>query len=474
MKPELVLCAATAVLLARPIQASPPELKPEDLPRVPPVETSNVFKTFQIKPGFRLELAAAEPLAVDPVEIAFDEDGRMFAVEMRDYSEMRDAQPHLGRIRLLTDADADGVYDAATVFAGDLPWPTGVLCYDGGVFVAASPDILYFKDTDGDGKADMRKVVFTGFGAGKGDKLNVQALVNGLRWGLDNRIHGQTAGNGGALKRPDAPDVTALELRGRDFSFDPRRLDLRPEFGGGQYGMSHDDRGRKFVCSNSRHIQTFMHDARYAERNLFHNMPPALVDIPVDGPAAEVFRASPEEAWRVIRTRWRVTGAVEGIIEGGGRASGYFTSATGITIYRGDAFPEEFVGDAFIADVGSNLIHRKKVRQAGLEIIAERPADEQEVEFLTSTDLWFRPVQLANAPDGCLYCCDMYREIIEHPWSIPENMKKLLDLNAGGFTASLPMGSISPNRRDSAAPPRGNWSPRSNPETAGTGTPPRA
>src|SRR6185369_13118661 len=116
---------------------------------------------------------------------------------------------------------------------------------------------------------------------------------------------------------------------------------------------------------------------------------------------------------------------------GGGRASGYFTSATGIQIYRGDAFPEEFVGDAFIADVGSNLIHRKKVRRNGVALVAERPADEQKVEFITSTDLWFRPVQLANAPDGCLYLCDMYREVIEHPWSLPESIKKLIDLNSG-------------------------------------------
>ena len=86
---------------------------------------------------------------------------------------------------------------------------------------------------------------------------------------------------------------------------------------------------------------------------------------------------------------------------------------------------------AFIADVGSNLIHRKKVRRNGVALQAERPADEQKIEFITSTDLWFRPVQMVNAPDGCLYLCDMYREVIEHPWSLPENIKKLLDLNSG-------------------------------------------
>ncbi|MSU60098.1 MAG: c-type cytochrome [Pedosphaera sp.] len=410
--------------------AAPPELTREDLPRVPPVEKTNVFKTFQIKKGFTMQLAAAEPLVLDPIEACFDENGRMFVVEMRDYSELREVTPHLGRIRLVMDTDGDGKFDAATVYADNLPWPTAVLCYDGGIFVAATPDIIFLKDTDGDGKADIRKVVFTGYGAGK-EKLNVQALVNCLRWGLDNHIHGQTAGNGGTVKRPDAPEDAALPLQGRDFNFDPRGFNLRAENGGGQYGMCFDDHGRKFACSNSRHIMTFMYDAKYADRNPFYNLPPALVDIPVDGPAAEVYRTSPEEAWRVTRTKWRVTGVVQGLIEGGGRSSGYFTSATGISIYRGDAWPESFRGDAFVCDVGSNLIHHKKVRPNGVGLIAERAADEQKVEFITSTDLWFRPVELVNAPDGCLYLCDMYREVIEHPWSLPENIKKLIDLNSG-------------------------------------------
>jgi putative membrane-bound dehydrogenase-like protein len=409
--------------------AASPELKPEEMPRVPPVEATNALATFQVKPGFHLELVATEPLVVDPIDICFDENGRM-VVEMRDYSEMRDVTPHLGRVRMLEDTDGNGVFDQATIYADDLPWPTSVFYYDGGIFVIASPDIFYCKDTNGDGQADVRRVVFTGFGAGV-ERINMQALPNCLRWGLDNRIHGQTAGNGGLVTRGDATNSPPLSLRGRDFHFDPRSLNLDAEAGGGQYGMAYDDRGRKFACSNSRHLLAFMYDARYAERNPFYNLPANLVDIPVDGPAAEVFRTSPEEMWRVIRTKWRVAGLATGPIEGGGRASGYFTSATGIQIYRGDAFPEEFVGDAFIADVGSNLIHRKKIRRNGVSLIAERPPDEQKVEFITSTDLWFRPVQLANAPDGCLYLCDMYREVIEHPWSLPETIKKLLDLNSG-------------------------------------------
>jgi len=408
--------------------AAEPEVDPKDLPRIPPVEPDKALATFRIKPGFRLELVAAEPLVVDPIAMAFDENGRLFVVEIRDYPEQRDAK--LGRIRLLEDTDGDGRFDKSTVFADHLPWPTAVICYDGGVFVGATPDILYFKDTDGDGVADERKVVFTGFGQGL-DKLNVQQLLNGFTWGLDNRIHGAAGGNGGAIASPRAPAAKPLELRGRDFSFDPRALDLRAESGGGQYGLSFDNHGRKFVCSNSSHIQTLMYAEGYAARNPFYAMPRPLVEIAVDGPAAEVYRISPDEPWRVIRTKWRVAGQVPGPIEGGGRPSGYFTAATGITIYRGNAWPEDFVGDVFVADCGSNLVHRKKLHPDGPGLKAERPAGEEKVEFLASTDNWFRPVQLANGPDGALYVADMYREVIEHPWSLPESIKKHLDLTSG-------------------------------------------
>src|SRR5216117_180588 len=140
-----------------------------------------------------------------------------------------------------------------------------------------------------------------------------------------------------------------------------------------------------------------MYEDRYAARNPYYVMPPGLVDIPVDGPAAEVYRISPEEPWRVIRTKWRIAGLVPGPIEGGGRSAGYFTGATGITIYTGDAFGAEYVGDAFIGDAGGNLVHHKRIRHAPyrLQPIAERPADEKSIEFCASRDTWFRPVDFA-------------------------------------------------------------------------------
>ena len=399
------------------------------LPRTEPVDATNALATFHIRSGFKLELAASEPLVMDPVAMSFDEDGRLYVIEMRDYSERRHMQ--LGRVRLLEDMDGDGRFEQSSVFAEDLPWPTAVICYEGGVFVGATPDIFFMKDTDGDKKADLRRVVFTGFAEGQ-EKLNVQGLMNSFNWGLDNRIHGATGPNGAKMRCVSSPSSKVLELRGKDFSFDPRNpRDFRAESGGGQHGMSFSDDGRKFVCHNSAHIKLVMYEDRYAGRNAFYAMPAVLLDIPEDGAAAEVYRISPEEPWRVLRTQWRVAGKASGPIEGGGRASGYFTSATGVTIYRGDAFPEEYRGDAFIADVGSNLIHRKKLYAKGVSLVAKRSADEQKSEFLASKDLWFRPVQFANGPDGCLYIADMYREVVEHPWSLPDSIKEQLDLNRG-------------------------------------------
>jgi putative membrane-bound dehydrogenase-like protein len=408
--------------------AAEPSVESKDLPHIPPTEPTRALSTFRVKAGFKMELVAAEPLVVDPIALSFDERGRLFVVEMVDYSERRDE--HLGQIRLLEDTDGDGRLDKATVYAKNLPWPTAVICYDGGVFVGASPDILYLKDTNGDGEADTREVVFTGFAVGV-ERLNVQALLNSFTWGLDNRIHGATSGNGGRVTSTKNPQRTLVELRGRDFSFDPRTLELRAESGGGQHGLSFDDAGRKFVCSNSAHLQMLMYDELDAKANALYTMPSPLVNIAEDGPAAAVYRISPDEPWRVIRTRWRVAGLVPGPIEGGGHPSGYFTAATGVTIYRGNAWPKEFRGNVIVADCGSNLIHRKQLFADGASFVGRRPVDESKTEFIASKDNWFRPVQFANAPDGTLYVADMYREIIEHPWSLPPNIKQHLDLNRG-------------------------------------------
>lgn len=401
-------------------RGDPPDYSAQ-LPRIAPRTPSDSIATMKIAPGYRVELVASEPHVFDPVAIAFDASARLYAVEMCDYSEQE--TEHLGNVRLLEDRDRNGTYETSILFAEKLSWPTAIACYDGGVFVGAAPDIWYLKDTNGDGVSDIREKVFTGFG-----RSNVQGLLNSFCWGIDNRLYGQTSSSGGTITRPDAPETKPLSLSGRDFSFDPRSRDIRSESGGGQHGMSFDDWGNRFSCQNSDHLQLHLYDERYQKSGNLLPLPTIRQSIAVDGPQATVYRRSEVEPWRILRTNLRVTKQVTGLVEGGGRPSGYFTSATGVTIYRGDAMPE-LRGLAFVGDVGSNIVHRKTLKPNGVSMIGERV--DLDSEFIAATDIWFRPVQFSNAPDGSLFLLDLYREVIEHPKSLPDVIKKHLDLTSG-------------------------------------------
>lgn len=439
-------------VMDRVLKHTPDDFEPDfaaELPRIPARSPVEAMASFQVIDGFEIQQTAAEPLLTDPVAMSFDADGRLFVAEMNDYSEQ--ATEHLGRVRMLIDTDGDGRFDESHLFAEGLSWPTAIICASDGIFVAAAPDIFFLKDTDGDMKADVNELVFTGF-----NRSNVQGLINSFHWGPDNRIYGSASTVGGSITSPKYPARAALECRGRDFSFDPKTLEMRAETGGGQHGMCFDDWGHRFVSANSDHAQMIVYRDQYLSRSPLPSAAPARISIAVDGGQAPVFRISPVEPWRIVRTRLRASGLSKGIVEGGGRPAGYFTGATGITIYRGDAWPDDTKGLAIVGDVGSNIIHRKRLTADGVTWTANRMDEGR--ELVASEDIWFRPVQYANAPDGCLQVLDMYREVIEHPASLPPEIKKHLDLTSGRDRGRLYR--IAPT----------NWKPRPVPQLSGATT----
>ena len=392
------------------------------LPRVKPLTPAESLKQFQLKKGFHVELVAAEPLVRDPVAIDFDEHGRMFVCELPEYNgyAIEDFNED-GFIRMLEDKDGDGRFETSTIFADGLDYPTAVACWDGGLFVGAAPDLLYLKDTDGDGRADFRQIIFTGFGKDKAG----EAHLNSFRWGFDNRFHFSTNLSGGDIRAAGDENSKPVSVRNRGFIFDPRDLTaFELTSGGGQHGMSTDNWGRKFVCQNSVPAQMLMYDDRYLARNPHVRAPAAAVSITPQGKFTKLFRITPDEPWRKLRTSLRKTGRFRGSDEGG-KPFGFFTGATGITIYRGDAFPEEFRGNLLVGDVANNLIYRAMLKPNGLGLIAERT--DEDAEFLASKEIWFRPVQMANAPDGSLFVLDIYRELIEGAAFLPPEFLKYLD-----------------------------------------------
>jgi putative membrane-bound dehydrogenase-like protein len=395
-----------------------------ELPRIKPLEPAAALGSFQVHKGFHLKPVAVEPLVTDPVSACYDAEGRLYVVEMRGYPYPEKVPT--GNVVRLQDTDGDGRFDARTVFVDGLSWPTGIVPYDDGVFIAVAPDILYAKDTTGDGVADLKTVMFTGFGV-----ENVQGLLNGFLWGPDGWIYGVASSNGGEIRNLTRPGATPVSVRGRDFRFKPDGSAFEAISGGGQFGHSFDDWGHRFTCNNSNHIRQIVLPAHDLERNAALVVPSVVLDIAAEGPAAPVFRISPAEPWRVVRTRQRAADPAmrKRLPPTELFATGFFTSATGITIYRGAEYPEEYRGNAFVGDVGGNLVHRKRLSVHGATYRATRA--DQGVEFLASSDNWFRPVNFLNTPDGTLLILDMYRETIEHPLSIPEPIKRHLDLTSG-------------------------------------------
>jgi putative membrane-bound dehydrogenase-like protein len=387
-------------------------------------------KSFQfVDPNLEIELVAAEPEIVSPVAMAWDADGHLYVAEMGGYP----VTERKGRIRRLEDKDGDGKYEKSTIFADGLDFPATVMPYRDGILTIDAPDLLFLRDTNGDGKADERRVEWTGFNAG-----SQQLRANALHWGLDNWIYGANGRCDGEIRRGGAVTGPTISIRGHDFRF---RLpmngigqagEFEPIAGQSQFGQCQDDWGHRFLSWNVIPVrQAIVPEPDASRRPLFQTR--GVVDIAAGDDSGRVFPISPPPR------------------QFNAERADYYNAMCGLTIFRGDALGDAYRGNAFVGESLSNLVTRRVLKTEGVAFVSECP--EQGREFLASKDPWFHPVFMATGPDGALYVADFYREYVEHPiYVASEGIRKRIPWTNGAENGRI----WRIHRRDWRAPTQRN------------------
>ncbi|MBI4626480.1 MAG: c-type cytochrome [Verrucomicrobia bacterium] len=386
---------------------------------------------FQIEPGLRIELVAAEPMVDDPVAFAWDEKRRLYVVENRGYPDplQTNSKPNepwttKGRIALLEDTNGDGRYDKRTTFAEGLGYPNGIMVWRGGVFVTSAPDLLYLKDNDGDGVADERRVVLTGFETSK----TAQIRMCYPTLGLDGWIYVAGGRNGGKVHSPEHPSRPVVEFPPGDSRFHPDTLLFELVGGNSQFGLTIDDFGRRYGLVNREPVMHTVLEPHHLKRNpylAFNASIHAVSKVQAEAKVFPISQAKTASYWgQMFRPDPKRVGH-----------EGTFTSACGHHIFGGTALTPEHVGNFFICEPAQNLIQRQVMRPDGASFISEVPYTGR--EFLASPDIGFRPVYLRNGPDGALYIADMYRQEIDHPQYVPEQARLLLDFTGPHGTGRI-------------------------------------
>jgi glucose/arabinose dehydrogenase/mono/diheme cytochrome c family protein len=338
---------------------------------------------IEVAPGYRLELVAAEPMVEEPATMAWDGDGKLYVAELNTYMQEIDGKNQhepVCRVVLLEDTNHDGRMDKRSVFVDGLKLPRMIQPLDDRVIIRETDtfDLHSYRDTDGDGVADEKKLVYQGGPRGG----NLEHQPSGLEWNVDNWMY-----------------VTYTDRRYR-WVGDHIEAEKIPG-GSGQWGVTHDDVGRNFYCTAG------------GENPAMHfQIPMVYGKLTLSGEQAPGFR----EVFPLVQ--------IPDVQGGRGRfrqdtlTLNRFTGCAGQHIYRGDRLPSDFYGDYIIPEPVGRLVRRAKVVYEDGKLIVKNATPG--TEFLRSKDANFRPVHASTGPDGCLYITDMYRGIIqEGSWVRP-------------------------------------------------------
>ncbi len=375
-----------------------------------PLTPEKSLASIHVPIGFRVELVASEPQVIDPVAFDWDAAGKLWVVEMSDYPLGMDGRGKAGgRIRVLEDRDADGYYETSHLFAEDLNFPTGILTWRDGILVTAAPQLLYLRDTDNDGVADQREVLFEGFNQG-----NQQLRLNHLRWGLDNWVYcangGHHPNHGLDTQVKSNRNGQSYKIGSHDFRFKPDTGELELELGPSQFGRNRDAWGHWFGTQNANPLWHYVLGDRYLARNPYVPTVSPIQHVVRSGSPPVYPASAPEKRFHSFEQSGRFTSACSGMIYGDTLL--YGTSAK---------------SHAFTCEPFHNLVQHNILSDVGVSFESVRPTNEGDFDFFASEDRWCRPVMARTGPDGALWIADMYRYMIEHPdWLPAEGKAELL------------------------------------------------
>lgn len=355
-----------------------------EVPPAPALSVEEALASFTIAEGYRIECVASEPLLHDPVDIAFDARGRLWVVEMSTLMLDADGTGELAptcAIAVLEDRDQDGVYDHRSEFANGLVLPRSICFVGDGVMAIFPPEIVYLRDTDGDGVADKRQRVDTGITAGLN---NPEHAANGLTLGIDNWVY--------------------LANHNKRYRLQPDgEWQIEPVPQVGQWGLGEDAWGRRIYNYNSAPVHGDLVPTHYLVRN------PALGR--AQGTNARW--AHDTKVWPGRVNTGVNRGYQKNTLAADGRLARY-TAACGPEVFTGTRLGPHDQGDVFVCEPSGNLLRQLCMREQDGRPTGANAFEVERREFLVSTDERFRPVNLANGPDGALYMVDLYRGILQH------------------------------------------------------------
>lgn len=386
----------------------------ESKPRSQALSPRESMGMIQLDSAFEVNLLAHEPMVIDPVDAAFDDRGRLWVVEMRDYPYPNDRSPS-GCVRILSDQDADGHYDTATTFADRLDMPTGIALWKDGALVTLAGQLVWMRDTNDDAVVDTQQIWLEGF-----TRENEQLRANHPRlapdawWTIASGLRGGKVLAGSDFR---SSATEPLVLGSRDVRFDPATGLLEAITGPAQFGLSYDTLGNRLFCSNRNPAVLVQYEQADLNGNPLSGLIPSVVDVIPSGEKSQVH--SLVNAWTTSNLH-----------------AGQFTAACGVLFHQFATDAGANVSRIFACEPTGSLVHCSRFEGSaatGARLAVESPG----VEFLASRDPWFRPVNVIVCPDDGIAILDMHRAVIEHPQWVPEELKKRPDERWGNDSGRI-------------------------------------